>query len=153
MLDLETLDLKKKKKAAKHSLQIHRLETTQPYSLPGALPGTQPLESPARPRQLPGWRGSQGLLWQSHLLTGSHSLNSAASQRGLPEAGSRLHREQAGQRGSKGSVQALGPSASLCTGRQRLPRRAPGLRRNQLGDSQDSARGALLFPSYGDVTS
>ena len=85
--------LKKKKKAAKHSLQTHRLETTQPYSLPGALPGTQPLESPARPRQLPGWRGSQGLLWQSHLLTGSHSLNSAASQRGLPEAGSRLHRE------------------------------------------------------------
>ena len=38
----------------KHSLPIHPLETTQPYSLPGALPGTQALTAHARLRQLPG---------------------------------------------------------------------------------------------------
>lgn len=55
-------------------------------------------------------------------------------------------------RRGRGGARALGPSASLWGRGEWLPRCHPGLRRNRLGDSRDPAKGALLFPSYGDVT-
>ena len=136
----------------KHSLPIHPLETTQPYSLPGALPGTQALTAHARLRQLPGRRGSQE---PPPAKPSAHQFPQSERhgfQKGT--AGGRrqpAHAEGRGKDAGNWVWVALHQSASSWARSEPLLRCFPGgLQRNCLNHDTDSAAGAFPFASHRD---